>query len=285
MKKRLLLTIVSFLLMFISTNVSAAEARAVSCHGCTSLQMSTRATDVATVGMEIVYVFNQSSKSVKKYEVYTSREDGIPLTITKEAYEVLIEQNIQDTYEIFITQAIQTEQNIIIAPLDFPIRSSAGALLGPSVTYGSVSSFLRELPGGWRLSLKQLLIQLIAVNVPSINFGAFVPSSFKLVIEFPDGSTMGFKVQFSYNVLSNEVEVDPVALDLTATDQDGAPVPRRPSNFAGRTFDNRAGGLNDWVDWARLRGLTVVGSGGNSSTGTMSCFVKSNGVYSCTLHQ
>ncbi len=285
MKKLLLLAIVSFLFMFISTNVTAAEARATSCHGCTSLQMSTRATDVATLGMEIVYVFNQSSKSVKKYEVYTSREDGIPLTITKEAYEVVIEQGIKDTYRTFITQTIQAEQDTIIMPPDFPIRSSAGALLDPSFTYGTVSNYLGDLQGGWKLSLKQLFIRLIAVNVPNVDFGAFVPSSFKLVIEFPDGSTMTFKIQFSYNLLTNEVEVDPIALDLTATDQDGASIPRRPSNFAGRTFDNRAGGLNDWVDWARLRGLTVVGSGGNSGSGTMSCFVKSNGAYSCTLHQ
>lgn len=282
--KKLLLAIASFSFLFISNNVSA-ETRATSCHGCNAVQMSTQATNVAGVGVTIVYVFNQNTKSVNKYEVYTSAEDGPPFSITKEANQVAVELDINDNYRVFINDILYAEDRTIILPPDFPIHSSAGALLSPPSTYQYMRGYLGDLPGGWILSAKQLLVKMLALNMPYLDFGALMPTSFTLTVQFPDGSQMDFKIEFSYNLLRDDLEVDPTALSLTATDQDGNPIPVSQSDFAGRSFNNNGGGLQDWVSWAGSRGISVSGSGGSSGGSTMTCVVKSNGTYSCTLKQ
>ena len=279
LSKYVLLSVLA--LLTISSEAFAAT-RAVTCHGCSDLNMSNAATDVATVGTDTVFVFNQLSKEVRKYRVVTYREDSVPFTIVKEATGLEVDENLADCYEDVVNDTVQNEGREIVLPPDFAIKSSAGAARSPNSAMGYINQHLNEL--GWvdatKLNLTRLFSNALANAIPLIDIEDLVRNPV-VTVQYPDGSTEMYVINYMFNLYNSGIEsvVSPVA--GTATDQDGQPIPGLKPEFNGRTFEDRNGALSDWVEYAREHDVPTIGA--LQEGGTMVCYMKGAGHLVCEL--
>ncbi len=275
MKKTILIALAILPLATVSAG-AIANTRAVTCPGCSASQMSQAATNATDDGT--VYVFNQTTKDVKKYTVLTEFVDTIPYTVLKEAYEVTVEPDIKNSFAAVVGDQIQGEGSVIVLPPDFPVRSSAGSLLDPNFASGSIVNHLRSL-SFWQLTeinVNALIAAAITKNIPFADFSGVI-KGIVITIRFPDGSTQDFEVTYQINALTNKATID-LGPTGTATTPEGTPVPTNPIYFAGTSYSDTGGSIGEWIAWARLNGVQITGPGGGNPA-SMTCYVEGSVVY------
>lgn len=247
--------------------------------------MANAATDVANVGTDTVYVFNQSSKDVKKFQVFTYREDSIPFTIVKEANELPVNRELEADYRDAVEDTVQNNGRELVLPDDFPIRSAAGAYLSPNTAKGYINQYLASGIGWMDLTTvnaNKLVSGLMARLVPLVDIQSLISDSV-IVVQYPDGSTQQYLIKYVFNLVNSQIEHLASPVTGSGTDQAGNPIPERAAEFAGRSFEDVNGAIGDWVEYARDHHVSIVGVA--KAGGSMVCVAKSPTRYECTLRK
>lgn len=284
MNKRLLM-ICTFLALGALSAEAFAMTRAVACNGCSDVNMANAATDIATVGTDTIYVFNRTSKAVKKFQVFTHREDAVPFTIVKEASELPVESDVRAAYVKAVDDAVENQGRLLELPEDFPIKSAAGAYRSPNTAMGYVNQYLSG-GIGWldsaTLNMNKLVSGLLARLIPVVDINGLVQNTI-IVVKYPDESMQTYRIEFVFNVVSSDIEYLATPVPGTGTDQWGDPIPELPSEFAGRTFEDTNGAIGDWVEYARDHQVSIMGVAKPGFR--MTCTAKSATYFVCSLHK
>ena len=261
-----------------------ADTRSVACHGCTANQMRSAAASASSGGT--VYVFNQPGERVRKYSVYFDvDENARRYRVTKVAEETAVEADLQQAWADAVQALAEVDDATIVLPPDFPVRSAAGVLLGPDSAATAIEDQLAGFSWtGLRVRFSTLFGSMVNNSIPM--FSNLV-SDVRVTIVFADGSSVEAVVQIDTMITSDgrfEPSFEIVEFD-DARLADGDPVPDRPIQFVGITFEDQGGSLYDWIDWAQRVGITVTGIGGgklpNCPT-SMRCEIE-GGQISCTV--
>ncbi|MDX1380856.1 MAG: hypothetical protein R3233_07030 [Xanthomonadales bacterium] len=255
-----------------------ADTRGVACHGCTANQMRSAAAHASSGGT--VYVFNQPGERVRKYFVYFDvDENARRYRVTKVAEEAQVEADLQAAWSDAARAWKEADDSLIVLPPEFPIRSAAAVVLGPTSAETAIERRLAETSwGGLRVRILSLLGTMVDHSIP---YFSDLVTGVRITIQFPDGSTVEAVIRLETMIDSDgglEPTFEIVEFDDPMLDED-TPVPDRPIQFVGLTFYDDGGSLYDWMDLARRTGITVTGPSGaalpNCPT-KMSCSIANN---------
>jgi hypothetical protein len=259
---------------------AAATDRAITCHGCSSAGMSRTAAQATDRGT--VYVFNAASADVRKYSVFTEVVDTQPYTIWKQAMEKSVEPELDSAYREYVESVRDIAGNgVYRLPADFPVRSVAGALLDPAFSTTSIEDYLSELlfVQQAELHLSTIAARLVRAGIKLLDVTAVI-DKITLLIEFPDGTTQEYTLEYTINGVSLEprAEVTPVG---NARMANGQPAPTSRLGFDGHRFRDNGGSVREWAEWARMNGVSVRGG---LSGSVMVCEVEGDEIR-CTVRQ
>jgi len=261
---------------------AAAATYSVPCNGCSEDAMLQAASRATTKG--IVYVFNAPNNKSRKYTVQTEIISLRPYWAFTWAEELPVESDVKSAFSKFVTvqNAFEEEESILLPP-DFPIRSVAGAMLDPGAATVRITDFVRNQPAFKDLSLTvtALVTAILKKNIPFLNISDYLKVT-KLIVEFADGSTMEFDVFFSNNVLSGQAVLE-LKIIGNARMEDGSPAPTSSFGFRNFLYDDTGNAINEWVLWASSRGVPVYDQAFGGGT-SMTCTVEGT-VISCIVHK
>ena len=111
------------------------------CDACSPNQMADLAT--RTIDQGTVYVFDADFARVGKYAVVREVLDVEPREVWVQANPLSVEQSIRKAWSAYLDESGALEDEAVIdLPVDFGIRSVAGALQSPGFSTTSIEDFL-----------------------------------------------------------------------------------------------------------------------------------------------
>jgi hypothetical protein len=256
----------------LASQVALAEHRAGACNNCSSADMKRLAMRLVSNGT--ASIFDGPGSRIETYRVFTTTIEGRTGRTWRSAALIQTDPVLKRAWNDFIDSVDGLGHGgVIQLPPDFPVRSVAGALLDPSYATTAIENHIAGLPGETQLQITMGTLGgvLTDVKTPFLDMESII-GSVHLTVEFPDGSTMDFTLEFSANQLSlrARTELNPAG---NATLADGSPAPTSALGFRDRSFQDNGGSLVEWLLLARSYGVPIVGSGSGDGT-TMECKVE-----------
>ncbi len=261
-------------LALLASPLLSADTRGVNCDGCSSWQMSQAARQATTNG--IVYVFNGHSGRVDKYRVFSEMLDLYPPTSWTSAARLTTESQLKRAYADYLDAVAGLGfDGVVVLPGDFPVRSVAGALMDPDFASTAIENYLMTLTEQQQLelTLAALASKVLDLNLPIVDLRSII-KAVTLRVEFPDGSSQDYTVDYSMNQgeLRSRTELTPHGNAMAA---DGLPAPTSALGFRNRRFHDNGGSLIEWIALAWSFGVRIGGSSGT----TMECVVDGHTIY------
>lgn len=249
------LAAIALMFSFGAASAMANEARVTSCSGCSAMSKQNAAIAAAPPwnGTYDVYLTDNESRSVEKYEVLRESEPGFSLT---QATLVPVEREVAT----FVADYWSMRDTYASSVIEVPPGSAPSLpdFLGNPAVSGDTRIFLSghlttlvSFPSNWSL----IFSQFVTGRTPAL------PSQgITVTLRFPDGGTVDVTLTLHVNVSTDTLGVTTMQIVPGSAMLNGVSIPTSPQGYNGyeRGGSQHRTTIEDLVRLARMWGIPVT---------------------------